>query len=252
MSDPSSHGNAEAAPCAQFTTTHWSIVLAAAETAAPGGREALEKLCHTYWPPVYAYIRRRGSNPDDARDLTQEFFAQFLEKKRVELADPERGRFRSFLVTALKNFLLNEWRRGHAKKRGGGQWLLSLDEQRDAETRFMAEPADPATTPDRAFEKRWALTLLDHVLSRLREEFATTGRQEYFDALKVFVWGDPGVVSQAEVAARLGITANALGVAVHRLRHRFGELVRTEIAQTVASPAEIDYELRHLMEVLGS
>lgn len=252
MSDPSSHGNPEASPGAQFTTTHWSMVLAAAETAAPGADEALDKFCRIYWPPVYAYIRRQGRNSDDARDLTQEFFAQFLEKKRVRLADPGRGRFRSFLVASLKNFLTSEWRRGQAEKRGGGQWLLSLDEQRDAETRFMAEPPDPATTPDRAFEKRWALTLLDNVLSQLRGEFAVAGRQEHFDALKVFVWGNPGTLSQGDVAARLGITPSAVGVAVHRLRRRFGELLRDEIALTVASPADIDDELRHLLEVLGS
>ena len=251
MSGPSD-GNAEAAPGGRFTTTHWSMILAAAHTAAPGAHEALEKLCRTYWPPVYAYIRGQGRNPDDARDLTQEFFAQFLEKKRVKLADPERGRFRSFLITALKNFLTSEWRRNQAEKRGGGQWLFSLDECRDAETRFMAEPADPATTPDRAFEKGWALTLLDRVLCRLREEFVAAGRREHFDALKTFVWGNPRAVSQTEVAARLGITPNAVSVTVHRMRRRFGELLRNEVAQTVASEPEIDDELRHLMEALGS
>jgi RNA polymerase sigma-70 factor (ECF subfamily) len=227
-------------------------MILAAGTTAPGGYEALEKLCRLYWPPVYAYVRREGHNADDARDLTQEFFAQFLAKKRVKLADAERGRFRSFLVASLKNFLTSEWRRGQREKRGGGQWILSLDEQRDAETRLIAEPADPATTPDRAFEKRWTLTLLEHVLSRLRQEFAAAGRQEHFDALKVFVWGDPGTVSQGEVAARLGLTPNAAGVSVHRLRRRFGELLREEIAQTVASPADVDDELRQLTEVLGS
>ncbi len=235
-----------------FNTTQWSVVLAAGETAAPNGREALEQLCRAYWPPVYAFVRRQGRNPDDARDLTQEFFAQFLEKKCVKSADPDRGRFRSFLIASLKNFLVNEWRAAQAEKRGGGQIFISLDEQRDVETRLVAEPADPATTPDRAFERRWALTLLEHVLARLREEFLAAGRQEHFDALKVFVWGDAGADSQGEVAARLGVTPNALGVTVHRLRRRFGELVRAEIAQTVASPAEVDDELRHLMAVLGS
>jgi RNA polymerase sigma-70 factor (ECF subfamily) len=246
-----SAGKSTTDSAAGFTTTHWSVVLAAAETA-PSGREALEQLCRNYWPPVYAFIRRQGKSPDDARDLTQEFFTQFLEKKRVKLADPERGRFRSFLVAALKNFLTSEWRRDHAKKRGGGQWIMSLDEHRGAETRFLSEPADAGTTPDRAFEKRWALTLLEQTLSRLGQEFTDGGQRAHFDALKVFVWGNPGSVSQADIAARLGITPNAVGVAVHRLRRRLGELLRDEIAHTVASPAEIDDEMRHLMEVVGS
>ena len=252
MSGPSFQRNAAEAPGAQFATTHWSVILAAAETATPGADEAIEELCRAYWPPVYAYIRRQDRNPDDARDLTQEFFAQFLERKRVKLADPTRGRFRSFLIALLKNFLTSEWRRGQAEKRGGGQWIVSLEEQQEIETRLSAEPADPATTPDRAFERRWALILLDQVLARLRGEFAATGRQDHFDALRVFVWGDPGTVSQVEVAARLGITPNLLGVSVHRLRRRFGELLREQIAQTVASRADIDDELRHLMDVLGS
>jgi RNA polymerase sigma-70 factor (ECF subfamily) len=252
VSDPIPSQNIEPSPGAQFTTTHWSVVLAAADTAAPGGDEALEKLCHTYWLPIYAYIRRQGRSPDDARDLTQEFFAQFLERKRIKLADPTRGRFRSFLISSLKNFLTGEWRRAQAEKRGGGQWIVSLEQQQEAETRLNAEPADPATTPDHAFEKRWALTLLDQVLSRLRQQFTAQGRREQFDALKVFVWGDAGTDSQADVAARLGITVNALGVTVHRLRRQFGELLREEITQTVATAADVDDELRHLMGVLSS
>jgi len=227
-------------------------VLAAADSTAPGAHEALEKLCRTYWHPVYAFVRRQGHSPDDALDLTQEFFARFLERKQVKLADAGRGKFRSFLLSSLKNFLVNEWQRAHAEKRGGGRSFLSLEEQREAETRLLADPADPAAPPDRAFEKRWALTMLDQVLSRLRAEFSATGEQEHFDALKVFVWGDQSAVSQVEVAAKLGMTPNALGVAVHRLRRRFGELLREAIAHTVASEDEVDVELRHLIEVISS
>jgi RNA polymerase sigma-70 factor (ECF subfamily) len=252
IKDPFLQRNAAKAPGGEFANTHWSVILAAAETSTPGADEALEELCRTYWRPVYAYVRRQGHNPDDARDLTQEFFAQFLERKRVKLADPVRGRFRSFLIALLKNFLTTEWRRGQAQKRGGGHWLIPLEEQQEAETHLSGEPADPATTPDRAFERRWAILLLDQVLARLRAEYAATGREDHFDALKVLVWGDSGTASQAEVAARLGISPNALGVTVHRLRRRFGELLREQLAQTVPSRAEIDDELRHLMDVLGS
>ena len=252
MDDRSSEKPPVIAEGSAFTTTHWSVVLAAADSVAPGGQAALERLCHTYWPAAYAFVRRQGRGPDEALDSTQEFFARFLEQKHVKLADPERGRFRSFLLSALDNFLKSEWRKQQAQKRGGGQWIISLDEQRDAETRFLAEPVDPATTPDRAYEKRWAITMLERVLSRLRGEFVATGRSDHFDALKVFVWGEPGTASQVDVAARLGITPNALGVAVHRLRRRFGELLREEIARTVATPADVDDELRHLIEVLGS
>src|SRR5262249_42050124 len=149
-------------------------------------------------------------------------------------------------------FLTSEWRKEQAKKRGGGRWIISLDEQREAETRLAAEPVDRSATPDQVFERRWALTLLSKVLSRLGEEYVNNGQAEHFDALKVFVWGDSGAVSQVEVATRLGITPNALGVAVHRLRRRYGALLREEIAQTVASRDEVDDELRHLMTVLGS
>jgi len=250
MSDP----NAQIAQhiAREFPTTHWSVVLAAADSVAPWAAEALEELCRSYWGPVYAFVRRQGYSPDDALDLTQGFFARFLESKQVKLADRDRGRLRSFLLMSLKNFLANEWSRGQAKKRGGGQSFISLEAQREAETRLLAEPADSAAPPDQAFEKRWALTLLDQALSCLRDESAATGGQEQFDALKVFVWGDQTAVSQVEVADRLGMTANALRVAVHRLRRRFGELLRQSIARTVVSDDEIDVELRHLIKVISS
>jgi RNA polymerase sigma-70 factor (ECF subfamily) len=213
---------------ADFPTTHWSVVAAAANSAVPGADEALEQLCRTYWHPVYSFVRRQGRGPDDALDLTQGFFARFLEKKHIKLADSDRGRLRSFLLVSLKNFLLNEWANEQAKKRGGRRRFLSLDEHREGETCFLAEPADPAMPPDLAFEKRWALILLDQVLSRLREESSATAGREHFDTL------------------------NALGVAVHRLRRRFGELLREAIARTVVGENEIDLELRHLIKVICS
>jgi len=185
MSDPKEQSPQRFA--GEFPTTHWSVVLAAADSAAPWALEALEELCRTYWGPVYAFVRRQGYSPDDALDLTQGFFARFLERKQVKLADRDRGRLRSFLLVSLKNFLANEWSHWQAEKRGGGYSFISLEEQREAETRHLAEPADPAAPPDQAFEKRWALTLLDQVLSCLRDESAGTGGKEQFDALKVFV-----------------------------------------------------------------
>lgn len=227
-------------------------MLAAADSVGPGAPEALEELCRTYWRPVYAFVRRQGHSVDDALDLTQGFFARFLERKQVKLADPDRGRLRSFLLVSVKAFVANDWARAQAEKRGGGHSFLSLDQQREAETHFLAEPADPAAPPDQAFEKQWALTLLEQALSRLRDESAATGGQEHFDALKVFVWGDQTAVSQVEIAARLGVTPNALGVSVHRLRRRFGELLRETIARTVVGENEIDVELRHLIEAISS
>jgi RNA polymerase sigma-70 factor (ECF subfamily) len=238
---------------ADFPTTHWSVVAAAANSAAPGADEALEQLCRAYWHPVYFFVRRQGRGPDDALDLTQGFFARFLEQEQIKRADPDRGRLRSFLLTSLKNFLKNEWASESTKKRGGGRSFVSLQEQREAETRFQAEPTDPAATPDQAFEKKWVLALLDRVLVRLRDESVAVGEQEHFDALKVFVWGgDQNAGSQAEIASRLGMTPNALGVAVHRLRHRYGQLLREAIARTVVGENEIEVELRHLIKVVSS
>ena len=237
---------------AEFPTTHWSVVVAAADSVGPGALEALEELCRTYWRPVYSFIRRQGHGVDDALDLAQEFFARFLERKLVKRADPNRGRLRSFLLVSVKSFLANDWARAQAEKRGGGRSFVSLDEQREAETHFLAEPADPAALPDQAFEKQWALTLLEQTLSRLRDESAGADGQDYFDALKVFVWGDQTAVSQVDIAARLGMTPNALGVSVHRLRRRFGELLRGTIARTVVGENEIDAELQHLIEVISS
>ena len=203
---------------AGLPTTHRSVVLTAADSVAPWAFEALEQLCRTYWRPVYVFVRRQGHSPDDALGLTQAFFARFLERKQVKLANPDRGRLRSFLLISLKNFLANERAHAQAEKRGGGRSLLSLDQTSEAETHFLAEPAELATPPDQAFEKRWALTLLDQMHSRLRDEFSASGGPEQFDALKAFVWGDQTAVSQVEIVAQVGMTPNALGVTVHRLR----------------------------------
>jgi len=204
---PSSVIDARGGPAA-FNTTHWSVVLAAGRDSSLDAQGALQQLCQTYWYPLYAYVRRQGHPPHDAQDLTQEFFARMLERKSFRLADRNRGRFRTFLLTSLKHFLINEWSRGQRLKRGGGRSFFSLEALREAETRFLAEPADPAARPDQAFERQWALTLLESVLPRLRDEFAGHGRADHFDALKVFIWGDQTAVSQVEVAARLGVTPN--------------------------------------------
>lgn len=230
-----------------FQTTHWSVVLAAGWDSSAHARAALEQLCRAYWFPLYAYVRRQGHSEHDAQDLTQAFFARFLEKQHVRLADRERGRFRSFLLTSLKHFLVNEWEKGRTAKRGAGESSLSLD-TRDAEGRYLAEPSDEMT-PDRVYEKRWAVALVESVLARLRTEYDSTDRLTLFDALKGHVWGDENE-GYSEVAARLQTTEGALRIAAHRMRDQFRRLLRQEVAHTVASPEEIDAELRHLISVL--
>jgi RNA polymerase sigma-70 factor (ECF subfamily) len=231
-----------------FTTTHWSVVMnVGAEDSALADR-ALAILCQTYWYPLYSYARRLGHGPEDAQDLTQEFFARLLQKGYLHRADATRGKFRTFLLTALKRFLVNEWVREHAAKRGGGQPNLPLDIDA-TERRYSAEPVDNAT-PEKVFEKRWALTLLDQVLTRLRQEFAADGRAEQFEQFKTVLWGEKDSPPYAELAARLGMTEGALKVAVHRLRKRYREVLRAEVANTVASPDEVDDELRHLIAVM--
>jgi len=232
-----------------FTTTHWSVVLAAGHESSPGAQEALEKLCRTYWYPLYAFARRQGCTVEEAEDMTQEFFARLLAKNYLSLADPARGRFRSFLLTSLKNFLANEWRLVSRAKRGGGQQFIPLD-AKDAEGRYAHEPVDEAS-PDKLYEKRWAATVLEQAMDRLHEEFRATGREKLFAELKAFVWGDRDVTSQVEVAARLRMSEGAVNVAVHRMRRHYRELLRAEIAETVASPAEVDEELHHLKTVLS-
>jgi RNA polymerase sigma factor (sigma-70 family) len=233
-----------------FATTHWSLVLAASEGRhTDGAREALTTLCETYWYPLYAFLRGRGHGPADAEDLTQAFFAMLLEKEVLRHADPARGRFRSFLLTALKNFAANVHARNTAAKRGGGAHLLPLDFE-DAEGRFSLDPAS-SESPERSFDRRWALTLLDRAMFRLQDESLKRSKQEHFTALKPHLTGDEPQLSYAETAAALGMSEGAVKVAVHRLRRRFRDVVRDEISQTVASPDEIDDELRYLWSAVA-
>jgi len=222
--------------------------LHAGDAQSPSVTAALEQLCQSYWNPLYAYVRRQGHGPEDAQDLTQAFFGRFLEKDYVRRADPDRGRFRTFLLSALKNFLTNEWARGQAAKRGGGQTLLSVDAT-TAEGRYSSEPVDHVT-PENLYEQRWAAALLAQVLARLREELSAAGKQELFDALKGFISDETSLKSYREVAIPLGMTEGAVRVTAHRLRERYRELLRLEVANTVAGPNEVDEELRHLTAVL--
>jgi RNA polymerase sigma factor (sigma-70 family) len=233
-----------------FATTHWSLVLAAGKGAPADAQVALASLCQTYWYPLYAYVRRHGHQPDDAQDLTQQFFARLLEKHYLQSADPERGRFRSFLLTAFKRFLSKERDRERTKRRGGGTKLLPLDFEA-GERRYSLEPTQEVTA-EKIYEQRWALTLLDRVFARLRDEFDQAGKQKDFNRLKVYLTGEAGTPSYQEIAAELEMTEGAVKVAVHRLRRRYRDLVREEIAQTVAGPEDVDEELRHLFAALRS
>ena len=231
---------------AGFATTHWSVVLRAGDSRAPESAEALEKLCRAYWYPLYAYVRRQGHSPEDAQNLTQEFFSRLLEKKQLRTADPERGRFRSFLLTVLKRMLVAEWRHEHRQKRGGGALVFSLDEQ-EAEDRYHLEPAD-ATTPETLYERRWAETVLDRVLDRLEEEYQR--HSIGFANLQPYLVEDKGTAPFAQTAVRLGVSEPALKAVVYRLRCRYGELFREEIAHTVERPEDVEEEIRHLLAVL--
>jgi RNA polymerase sigma factor (sigma-70 family) len=233
----------------QFPTTHWSAVLAARAQGSPQATAALAELCQAYWYPLYAYIRRRGNNPTDAEDLTQGFFARLLEKNYIGDVTPGVGRFRCFLLASLKHFLANEWDRAQAGKRGGGKVIISLDDQ-DAETRYQFEPVEKGT-PETLFEQRWALTVLERVLARLRKEFVATEKAELFDQLKVFLSTDQPDCSYAEIAAHTGLKEGTVKVAVHRLRRHYGELLRAEISNTMSQPNEVEDEVRHLISVLS-
>jgi RNA polymerase sigma-70 factor (ECF subfamily) len=233
-----------------FTSTHWSQVVTAADASSPRAAEALAQLCRTYWYPLYVFIRRQGIDAAEAQDLTQAFFARLLEKNFIAAAAEEKGRFRSFLLVALKRFLINERERGQAQKRGGGRLLIALDDT-EAEGRYRLEPATDLT-PERIYERRWAISLLDQVMRGLRREYAADGREEWFDALKVFLYDERGPASQAEIGRRFGVSESAVKSAVHRLRARYREQLREEVANTVANPSEIDDELRHLLTVLST
>ena len=229
-----------------FAATRWTMVLAASQQGQDdaAGALALGELCQCYWQPLYTYVRWQGFDVQEAQDMTQEFFARLLAKNTLAGVDRSKGKFRSFLLASLKHFLSNERDRAGTIKRGGRQTFVPLDAM-STETRYRVEPADNLS-PDKAFERQWALTMLDQVLARLRVEFADVGKAALFEALKPFLTGDGQADSQAEVGERCGMSEGALKVTVHRLRRRYRELLREEIAQTVASPEEIDGEMRHL------
>lgn len=234
---------------AAFVTTHWSVVVAAGRADTAPARDALARLCQAYWHPLYAYVRRVGHSPHDAQDLTQEFFARLLAKNFLAGADESRGRFRSFLLASLKHFLANEWDKARAQKRGGGRTFISMDFA-TAETACHFEPADPVTA-EKIFERRWALTLLDQVLRRLRKEYTASNREKLFEQLKPTLTEASHAVRYSEIASRLGTSEGAVKVAVHRLRQRYREVLRAEIADTVAGAGDVDDELRNLFAALG-
>lgn len=232
----------------QFTTTHWSVVLEAGRDESPKAREALGTVCRAYWYPLYAYVRRKGYEAEEAQDLTQEFFARLIARNYLSVADRHKGKFRSFLLGSLEHFLAREWSKARAQKRGGGQLIHSLDAM-DGERRYLQEPAD-ALTPSVIFDRRWATTLLEQAMSRLRDESVARQKGELFGQLESLLSGEKGEASYAAIAAALEMSEGAVKVAVHRLRQRYGELVREEIARTVATPEEVEDELRYLFAVL--
>jgi RNA polymerase sigma factor (sigma-70 family) len=227
-------------PSRDFPTTLWTVVLDSGRDEPALARAALARLCQAYWYPLYSFVRRRGKSPHDAEDLTQAFFAQLLEKRGLERVDPEKGRFRTFLLASFKNFLANDWDKAHALKRGGGQKIVSLDEER-AESRYRLEPTSHDTTPEHHFDRQWAMMLLERVLDDLRDECRADGNGDLFEELKATITGQP--VAHADMAARLGRSEGAIKVAVHRMRQRYRELVRTRIADTV-DQRDVEDELR--------
>jgi RNA polymerase sigma factor (sigma-70 family) len=233
-----------------FETTCWSLVLAAANRATPQSEQALASLCASYWYPLYAFMRRRGHDPDGAVDLTQGFFARLIEKEFLGSVDPSKGRFRAFLLTACKNFLANEHDRESAQKRGGGRCPVSID-LRDAEGRYLAEPAHHLT-PERLFERRWALTILDQSLDQLGRELRQAGKGPLYEKLKPSLTGAEGSLPYAEVGETLGMTEAAVKKAAQRLRQRYREILRERIAGTIVEPGEVDEEIRGLFAILSS
>jgi RNA polymerase sigma-70 factor (ECF subfamily) len=230
-----------------FSTTNWSVVLEA-QGQSPAAQEALEKLCRTYWRPVYSFIRREGTAPAEAEDLTQSFFALLLGRRNFDDVRKEKGRLRSYLLTSLKHFLVSEHRRAVTLKRGKGQQPVPLDELTDTERSDM-EPADRLTA-ELVYERRWALTLMEQVLGRLKDEYCTAGNTELFDSLKQLLVDEEEAPSRAEIALHLRMTENAVRQALHRLRHRYQLLLREEISHTVAIASDVEDELRHLIAVL--
>jgi RNA polymerase sigma factor (sigma-70 family) len=241
---PATAGQKGAVP---FTTTHWSVVLEV-QSESPAAQEALEKLCRIYWRPIYNFVQRQGIGPEEAEDITQAFFADLLEHKSLTAVRKEKGRFRSYLLGALKYFLADERRRMMAIKRGKGQRLIPFEEL-GGDERIETEPADPVTA-EQIYERRWASTLLERVLNLLKNEYGAAGNTALFNSLKQLLPDEPGARSQASVAAQLGMTENAVRQAFHRFRQRYQLLLREEIAHTVATPGDVEDELRHLIAVV--
>ena len=234
---------------AWFVTTHWSVVLSAREKHSPQSAAALETLCRTYWYPLYAYLRRQGRSPHDAQDFTQGFFARLLQKDYLRAAAREKGKFRTFLLVALKRFMANEWDREHARKRGGFAPVVSIDQEL-AESRFAAEPSHNVQ-PDVLFDRQWAMTLLERAMNRLREEYVASGRAKLFEYLQSCLAREESALPYAQIAARLNLTEPAVKMAVHRLRARYREILRAEIAHTVSAPEEVEEEIRLLFSAFG-
>jgi DNA-directed RNA polymerase specialized sigma24 family protein len=231
----------------EFTTTHWSVVLAAGDPQSPASAQALETLCRAYWYPLYAFVRCRGYGPEDAQDFTQDFLARLLSTHSLNAVHPAKGRFRSFLLASLNHFLANEWDKAHTLKRGSGRRLISLEA---AEMRYQAE-AVVGLSADRIFERQWALTLLAQVTAQLREDYHRAGKGPLFDVIQIYLTGEKGLPPYRETAGSLGCSLEALKKAIERLRRRYGELLREEIAHTVSTPDEVDEEIHYLRTILG-
>ena len=250
MSAPCGSEDGGVATPQAFVTTHWSVVQAAKQDPSAEADAALERLCRTYWWPLYAFVRRRGYEAHDAQDLTQEFFARLLAKDFLRAVDRSKGKFRSFLLAALEHFLAKEWRRANTQKRGGQCTFVSTDAD-PAEQQYLQVPASNLSL-EQFFEQQWAVTLLNQTLTRLQEEFVAAGKGAMFEKSKIFLTGEKRAEPYAELATKLGTTEAALKMAVSRMRQRYGELLRAEIANTVTGPEEVDEELRALMGALSS
>ena len=237
------------AKAAWFTTTHWSVVLAAGQCASPQATDALEKLCRTYWYPLYAYVRRQGYDATDAQDLTQGFFARLLEKDYLSQVDRRKGKFRSFLLASLNHFLADEGKRARAEKRGGQHVIISLEDE-TAQHRYRQEPASDLS-PEQSFDLHWALAVLDQALARLRAESAAAGKARQIDRLNVFLSSATSDGAYAAAATELEMSTGAVAAMVHRLRRRYRDLAREEIAHTVARPADIEEEMHYLFALLS-
>ena len=234
----------------RFDETRWSLVQAAGETVNPKAQDALGELCQIYWPPVYAYIRCRGQDPETAKDLTQGFFTLLLEKNYIKAARKERGKFRSFLLTCVKRYMVNEWEREQALKRGGGVSIVSLDLDAAETFKYQLTPASPQT-PEQIYDKLWAFTFLQQVLSQLEKEMRRPKDRERFRVLKPFLTGEDDEVSYKDVGAQLGMTEGAVKVAIHRLRSKFAVLLRSEVGHTVTSPSRVEEEIRFLLQLVS-